>query len=111
MNDKEGRLDADYHHLTLLASNDQGYKNLMKLATLGHTQGFYYKPRIDLNALNQYSAGLIALSGCLRGEIAKTILNKSEQEIQKVLAKYLAIFGPDNFYLEIQRNSKIKDPK
>jgi DNA polymerase-3 subunit alpha len=110
MTDKEGKQDTNYYHLTLLAQNEEGYKNLLKLTTLAHTQGYYYKPRIDLAALKQHAGGLIGLSGCLRGEIARATLNKSEDEIQAVLEKYLDIFGADNFFIEIQRNSRKPDP-
>ncbi len=110
LTDKNGKVDADYYHLTLLAQNEAGYKNLLKLTTIAHTEGFYYKPRIDLNVLKKHSEGLIALSGCMRGELARAAMNKSDAEIKSVLDKYLEIFGRDNFYLEIQRNSKTPDP-
>ncbi len=108
--DKEGKQDANYFHLTLLASNDRGYKNLMMLTTSAHTEGYYYKPRIDLELLNKHSEGIICLSGCMRGEIARAVMTKSDDEVQKVLDKYLEIFGPENFFIEIQRNSRITDP-
>jgi DNA polymerase III subunit alpha len=108
---KEGKIDADYFHLTLLAKNDAGYKNLLKLTTIAHIDGYYYKPRIDLDALKKHSDGLIALSGCMRGELARAVSNKSEAETKVVLEKYLDIFGKDNFYIEIQRNSKAQDPQ
>ncbi|HMQ01506.1 MAG TPA: DNA polymerase III subunit alpha [Candidatus Doudnabacteria bacterium] len=104
MKKKEGKLDADYYHLTLLAKNYQGYKNLMVLATLSHTEGFYYKPRIDLALLKQYHEGLIALSGCPRGQIPRA-LQTSATAGEQALAEHLAIFGEDNFFLELQRNS------
>jgi DNA polymerase-3 subunit alpha len=109
MTDKDGKIDTHYFHLTLLAANDAGYKNLLKLTTLAHTQGYYYKPRIDLTTLKQHAEGLICLSGCQRGEIAKAALNRSDEEAQLVLEKYLDIFGPDNLFIEIQRNSKSFD--
>src|ERR1035438_2700255 len=68
MNDKEGKVDADYHHVILLAQNQTGYHNLMKLSTLAHLEGFYYKPRIDTDLLRKHADGLICLSGCQRGE-------------------------------------------
>ncbi len=108
MHDREGKIDSDYHHLILLAKNYEGYKNLMLLTTLAHTEGFYYKPRIDLQILKKYSQGLICLSGCQRGEIARALMNKSETESQEVLQKYLDIFGKENLFLEIQRNSKLE---
>ncbi len=108
LKDKEGKIDSDYYHLTLLAANQQGYQNLLKLTTIGHIDGYYYKPRIDLEVLKKHSEGLICLSGCMRGEISRSI-NKSESELKNVLQKYLDIFGADNFYIEIQRNNKTFD--
>lgn len=110
MQDKDGKIDANYFHLTLLAANDEGYKNLMAMTTLAHTEGFYYKPRIDLDLLKKHSTGLICLSGCMRGEITRAAVSKSEQEAQQVLDKYLDIFGKENLFIEIQRNSKLSDP-
>lgn len=110
LSEKNGKVDADYFHLTLLAANGAGYKNLLKLTTIAHIDGYYYKPRIDLEILKKYSEGLIALSGCQRGELARAVMNKSEQEIKNILQKYLDIFGRDNFYIEIQRNSRNPDP-
>lgn len=111
MEEKEGKVDADYHHLILLAQNDAGYKNLIQLTTQAHLRGFYYKPRIDLALLSRHSEGLICLSGCQRGEIARAVMNKSETEAQKVLQKYLNIFSADKMFIELQRNSKTGDIK
>ncbi len=108
MNQKEGKMDSDYFHLILLAQNEIGYGNLLKLTTLAHTEGFYYKPRIDLPTLKRYSEGIIALSGCQRGEVARALVSKSSVLAQEVLNKYLDIFGRDNFFIEIQKNSKEK---
>lgn len=108
MYDKEGKHDADYHHLTLLAKNDAGYKNLMALSTLGHTEGFYYKPRIDHDALRKHGEGLVALSGCQRGEVARAIMGANPDSAKKILEFYLEVFGKENFHIEIQRNAKIK---
>ena len=107
MHDKDGKIDSDYFHVTLLAENDAGYKNLIQLTTKAHIEGFYYKPRIDLELLKKHSEGLICLSGCQRGEIARAVANKTSAEAQKVLDKYLDIFGPKNLFIEIQRNAKI----
>ena len=104
MHDKEGKTDADYFHMTLLAENYQGYLNLMKLTTLAHVEGFYYKPRLDLEVLKQYSGGLIALSGCPRGHIPRAF-GQSEQAAEDQLHIMLDIFGRDNFFLELQRNA------
>ncbi len=105
MEDKEGKLDSDYYHLTLLATNDAGYKNLIQLTTEAHLRGFYYKPRIDKKTLAKYSEGLIAISGCMRGEIARALMNKSATEAETVLNEYVQMFGKDNFFIEIQRNA------
>jgi DNA polymerase-3 subunit alpha len=106
--DKEGRSDSDYFHLTLLSQNWEGYHHLIELTTQAHLEGFYYKPRIDLEILKAKSSGLIALSGCQRGEIARALM-RSQKEGQEALEKYLAIFGRENFYIEVQRNSRNKD--
>ncbi len=111
MKEKEGKVDSDYFHLTLLAQNDRGYKNLMMLTTKAHLEGFYYKPRIDLELLKNHAEGVICLSGCQRGEIAKAVMNKSEEEAQKVLEKYVDIFTKERLFIEIQRNSRTQDPK
>lgn len=98
---KAGRQDADHKHLILLAKNQTGYKNLIKLVTIGHLEGFYYKPRVDKMVLTQLSSGLIALSGCMFGEIAELIGQDKYDEAKKTAQDFLAIFGED-FYLEIQ---------
>ncbi len=104
MTDKEGKTDADYFHITLLAENYDGYLNLMQLTTVAHTEGFYYKPRVDLETLKQYSKGLIALSGCPRGHVPRA-LKQSEKAAEEQLQVMLDIFGPNNFFLELQRNA------
>jgi DNA polymerase III subunit alpha len=104
MQEKDGKVDAGYFHLTLLAKTYQGYLNLMKISTIAHIEGFYYKPRIDKATLAKYTEGIIALSGCQRGEIARASL-RSPQEADRVLAEYVSMFGADNFFIEVQRNS------
>lgn len=103
--DKESKIDNDYFHLTLLAKNDPGYKNLIQLTTKAHLEGFYYKPRIDHELLAMHKEGLIALSGCQRGEVARAIMESPERG-QQILEEYLSIFGKENFYIEIQRNAR-----
>lgn len=88
-------------HLTLLCKDVQGYKNLMKLSTIGYLEGFYYRPRVDKEVLSQYSDGLIALSGCLKGEIPFYILRGEEDKAVKAISEYIEIFGKENFYLEL----------
>jgi len=100
--EKSGRGDEkSNNHLTLLAKNNEGYQNLIQLVTKAFIEGFYYKPRIDWELLTQYHKGLVALSGCVAGEIPKLILNGQLEEAEKVSKKFAALFG-DDFFLEIQ---------
>ncbi len=89
-------------HLTLLAKDIKGYKNLMRLVSLGFLEGFYYKPRIDAELLKKYHDGIIALSGCIAGKIPRLIQNNMLKEARKAMEEYINIFGEGNFYLEIQ---------
>jgi len=91
-------------HLVVLVKNMQGYKNLMKLTSAAHIEGFYYRPRVDKELLKQYSEGLIVSSACLHGEIAFHIVRGNMDEARKAAREYLEIFGEDNFYLEIMEN-------
>ncbi|MDF2985818.1 MAG: polymerase alpha subunit [Eubacterium sp.] len=104
MQDKQPGLDSDYGHLVLLAKNLTGYKNLMKIVSLGFTEGFYYKPRVDYQTLEKYSEGIIALSACLSGDIPAAILNNDHEKVVELAKKLNGIFGQDNFYLELQHN-------
>src|SRR4030042_1130302 len=109
---KRTKIDEDRYHLILLAKNNQGYQNLLKLVTISNLEGFYYKPRIDLEILEKYKEGLIGLSACLEGEIPNTILTyKDLQKTEKVLEKYLKIFGPENFFLELQCHPHLREQK
>lgn len=101
--DRESGIDNDYYHLTLLAKNYEGYQNLLKLATLSHTEGFYYKPKIDRELMKAYSSGIIALSGCPRGEVTRAAGTSVDLGLQK-LKEHQNIFGKENFFIEIQRN-------
>lgn len=103
---KQGK--RDYYHLTLLAKNYQGYKNLMKLTTISHLENYYYKPRIDFELLKKYGEGLVILSGCQNGEIPTLISYGEEKKAEEVIKKYLEFFGKD-FYLEIQRHPQVKE--
>ncbi len=96
-------LDKKSYHLVLLAKNETGYRNLLKLSSLGFSEGFYYKPRIDKELLRQYHEGLIACSACLAGEINKKLREETVDAAEKALLEYLEVFG-DDFYLEIQRH-------
>jgi DNA polymerase-3 subunit alpha len=95
--------DAAYH-LILLAENNRGYQNLLKLASIGFLEGFYYRPRIDKEILAQLNEGLICTSGCLKGEIAANIAGGNEEAARRAAEKYLEIFGPDRFFIEIQKH-------
>lgn len=92
------------HHLVLLAENDAGYRNLMKLVTQAYLEGFYYKPRVDKELLRVHNQGLIALSGCLKGEVASNLLQGRKSTAVKAAEEYAALFGPDRYYLELQAN-------
>ncbi|MFH1800928.1 MAG: DNA polymerase III subunit alpha [Candidatus Omnitrophota bacterium] len=91
-------------HLTLLAANEQGYRNLMKLASIGYTEGFYYRPRVDKEVLREYSEGLIALSGGLKGEVPYYLYHDQMHDARKVAEEYAGIFGKDRFFLEIMEH-------
>ncbi len=106
--DRDMRLDSHSYHLVLLCANNQGYKNLIKLVSLGFTEGFYSKPRVDEEILLKYSDGLICLSGCIAGEIAVKLLNNDYEGAKETALKYQSIFGEGNYYLEIQ-NHGIKE--
>ena len=101
--DKDPNLDAKYSHLILLAKDNQGYKNLAKLVSIGYIEGFYYKPRIDHEVLEQYHEGLICCSACLAGEVNQSILANDMEKAKEVALWYKNIFGED-YYLEIQNN-------
>ncbi|MBL7141823.1 DNA polymerase III subunit alpha [Patescibacteria group bacterium] len=106
---KRPKIDDRPYHLILLAKNDLGYKNLIKLTTTAHLKGFYYKPRIDDELLEKYSSGLVALSACCQGEIPQLIIDKQLEKAEKAILKYQQIFGPENFYLEVQDHPNSKD--
>lgn len=98
-----------YFHQLLIAENDEGWKNIIKLCTLGHLEGFYYKPRVDKEILKKYGRGIIATSSCLAGEIPQLILSKKYDQAEKAIFEYKEIFGTDNFFLELQRHDNIKE--
>src|SRR5262249_18138772 len=100
--DKRGNRGATQNHLVLLAENDEGYHNLIKLVSAGYTEGFYYKPRIDKELLARHAKGLIGLSSCLKGEVATGIRTEQQQKAIAAAAAYRDILGRDNFFLEMQ---------
>lgn len=100
--DKEGQRDDSAYHLVLLAENMTGYKNLIKLVSIGYLEGFYYKPRVDKEVLEKHKDGIIALSGCMAGEIPQYILNNNLDKAEETALFYRDVFGSDNFFLELQ---------
>ena len=107
--DKDPVLDKERYHLVLLAKNETGYKNLCKMISFASTEGMYYKPRIDRELMRKYHEGVIALSACLAGEIAKACKNDDMEKAKAVALEYLDIFGEGNYYLEIQDHGYEED--
>src|SRR3989344_8752792 len=107
--DKEAKIDAEPFHLTVLAKNYQGYLNLMKLLTIAHVDGYYYKPRVDKELLKQYCEGLIALSGCPGGEFVRTLDGDNFKNAESIARAYLEIFGEGNYFFELQRHPWAKN--
>ena len=100
---KEPGIDNKYNHLILLAKNNEGYKNLSKLVSIGFTEGYYYKPRIDLEVLEKYHEGLICLSACLAGAVNQALLNGQNEKAEEIALWHKKVFGKD-YYIEIQNN-------
>ncbi|MBU0731776.1 DNA polymerase III subunit alpha [Patescibacteria group bacterium] len=107
LHNKRPKVDEGPFHLILLAKNQTGYENLLKLSTIAHLEGFYYKPRIDLEILKEHSEGLIASTACLQGEIPKTIIAHGKEKAREAINKYLEVFPKEDFYLEVQHNPSI----
>lgn len=102
--DKEAGIDNKYNHLILLAKNSEGYKNLSKMVSIGFTEGYYYKPRIDLETLEKYHEGLVCCSACLAGSLPQAILDGNMEKAEEIASWYKNLFGED-YYLEIQTNT------
>lgn len=100
-----------YYHLILLAENQEGYRNLVKLVSLANIEGMYYKPRVDKELLRRYHGGLICLSACVAGEIPHAILQDNEEKADALVREYLEIFGKDNFFLELQNHGLEEERK
>ena len=107
--DRNDRSRAPYYHLTLIARTAEGYRNLMKLSTCGFLEGFYYKPRVDMEMLRKYGRGIICLSGCLSAEVPTRILEGRSEEARKLVLQYAEIF--DDVYLEMQDHLEIPDQR
>ncbi len=101
--------NGNYYHLVLLAENNIGYKNLIKITTAAHLEGFYYKPRVDKEFLREHSEGLIALSACLGGEIPRALLSNHDEKAKRLALEYEDIFGKGNFYLELQHHPNLEE--
>ncbi|MBI2621711.1 MAG: DNA polymerase III subunit alpha [Candidatus Levybacteria bacterium] len=107
--DKEAGLDSDSNHLILLVKNDKGYKNLMRIISIANLEGYYYRPRSDIELLKQYSEGLICLSSCVNGYVSEPLINNQEETSVKRAQTLSEIFGKDHFYLELQKHLNIKE--
>jgi len=105
---KEAHIDNKRYHLTLLAKNNTGYQNLIKLTTAAHLEGYYYKPRVDKELLRERSEGIIALSGCPAGELGRAIKSGNMEKAEAVIKEYQSIFGPENYYLEIMHHPDVE---
>src|SRR5574344_1634206 len=93
--DKDPNLDSRYNHLILLAKNNEGYKNLTKIVSIGFTEGFYYKPRVDKETLEKYHEGLVCCSACLAGEVSQAIMQNNLEEAKKIALWYKNLFKED----------------
>lgn len=109
LTDKRPKIDDSPYHLTLLAETEVGYKNLLKLITTAHLDGFYYRPRVDRELLKEHAEGIIALSGCLGGELAQAIKSGGEEEARRVIEVYRSIFGDKNYFLEVQHHPNLPE--
>ncbi len=107
--DKEGKVDTDPYHLVLLAKNERGYHNLVKLISLAHLEGYYYRPRIDWEILAKYHEDLICLSACIQGQVPQLLLAGADKEAEEVAKNHSELFGPNHYYLELQRHAKIPE--
>ena len=111
MHDKRPGIDDKRSHLTALALDYEGYQNLIQLVTKAHLEGFYYKPRVDKELLKKHAQGLVALSGCLNGEIPKAILSRKIDRAESLIREHQEIFGKENFYLELGAHPGIPEQK
>jgi len=104
MHDKEAGVDKDYNHLVLLAENNTGYRNLMKIVSASNLEGYYYKPRTDLELLKKYKEGIICMSACVNGYVSDPIVQGDLATAEKRAVKLAEIYGPEHFYFELQRH-------
>src|SRR6185437_8270717 len=107
LTDKDATQDKDYNHLILLAENETGYKNLMKIVTVANLEGYYYKPRTDIELLEKYHEGLICLSACVNGYVSEPLMHDENEKAEERAIKLSHIFGPNNFFLEVQKHLNV----
>jgi DNA polymerase III subunit alpha len=110
-NDKEPGVDNKRYHLTLLAKNIQGYKNLMRLVTIANLEGYYYKPRMDKEILREYHEGIICLSGCMGSQLSRAVLADNTERAEMLIREHQEIFGKENYFLEIHSHPHIEGDK
>ena len=109
--DKEPGVDNKRYHLTLLAKNKQGYKNLMHLVSIANLEGYYYKPRMDKEILRKYSEGIICLSGCMASQLSRAILADNNEKAEELIKEHQEIFGKENYFLEVHSHAHIENDK
>ena len=111
MSDKSAGIDTKPYHMILLVKNMEGYKNLIKITSAAHLDGYYYKPRVDRDFLSRHSKGLIATTACLASETSQLIINKQFDDAKEAMKTYQEIFGKDNYYLELQHHPSIPEQR
>lgn len=109
--DKESGVDNKRYHLTLLAKNRQGYKNLMRLVSLSNLEGYYYKPRMDKEILRECSEGIICLSGCMGSQLSQAVIAGNEERAEELIKEHQEIFGKENYFLEVHSHAHIENDK
>ncbi|MFA6386153.1 MAG: DNA polymerase III subunit alpha [Candidatus Paceibacterota bacterium] len=109
--DKEPGVDNRRYHLTLLARNKQGYKNLMRLISIANMEGYYYKPRMDKEILREFSSGIICLSGCMGSQLSQAVLAGNNEKAEALIKEHQEIFGVENYFLEVHSHPHIEDDK
>src|SRR5678815_5025106 len=107
--ERSGNAGDAAFHLLLLAQNLEGYRNLIKLSSIAYREGFYYKPRIDKEVLREHRKGLIATSACLGGEVASALMKRDAKNARQIAETYAEIFGPERFFIEVQKHIKEQD--
>ena len=107
LQDKEAGIDSDSNHLILLAENNEGYKNLMKIVSVSHLDGYYYKPRTDLALLEKYKKGIICLTSCVNSFVGEVLVNGNKKESETRLEKLIKIYGENYLFLELQKHINV----